>query len=84
MERMETLLQKFNNEINNHGEFWNYYNQNFGNILENTQCARKFIYRFFANGGKDYILDEWINEQDENIGMRKLHTVNVFFIGVYL
>lgn len=36
------------------------------------------------NGGKDYILDEWINEQDENIGMRKLHTVNVFFIGVYL
>ena len=36
------------------------------------------------NGGKDYILDEWINEQDENIGMRKLYTVNVFFIGVYL
>lgn len=84
MERMETLLQKFSDEINNHGDFWNYYNQNFGNILENTQCARKFIYRFFANGGKDYILDEWINEQDENIGMRNLHTVNVFFIGVYL
>ena len=43
-----TLYKELRNEMENHKEFWNYYNVNFGDAFQNQTAARDFIYKYFA------------------------------------
>lgn len=78
------LYQKLKNELENNSWFWNYYNVNFDNMLKNDRSARKFIYDYFKGGAKTYALDTWIDSMNENVCMRNIHSVNVFFLGALL
>ena len=79
-----TLYKELRNEMENHKEFWNYYNVNFGDAFQNQTAARDFIYKYFAGGSKLHSLDIWTKSIDQYIEMRNVHTVNVFFIGIFL
>lgn len=70
--------------MENHKEFWNYYNVNFDDVFQNEDSAREFIYQYFKYGSKMYPLYTWANSMDKYIQMRNIHTVNVFFIGAFL
>lgn len=78
------LYRKLKNEMENHEEFWNYYNVNFGDVFQNQEAARTFIYKYFDRGSKLPALDSWVESTDNYIEMRNVHTVNVFFIGIFL
>ena len=77
------LYRKLKNEMENHEEFWNYYNVNFGDVFQNQEAARTFIYKYFDRGSKLPALDSWVESTDNYIEMRNVHTVNVFFIGIF-
>ena len=79
-----TLYQQLRNEMENHREFWNYYDLKFEDFFQDEGTARDFIYNYFKGGFKLYALDTWINSQNEYLEMRNVHTVNVFFIGAFL
>lgn len=79
-----TLYKKLQKELENHREFWNYYNMDVDGVFMNENIARDFIYNYFRSGSKSYALDNWVNSMNEYIQMRNIHTVNVFFIGAYL
>ncbi len=79
-----TLYQKLRNEMENHRGFWNYYGVNFEDVFQDESVARDFIYNYFKGGSKLYALNTWENSMNEYLQMRNVHTVNVFFIGVFL
>ena len=78
------LYQKLCNEIKKHGTFWNYYGDRFEDVLKSERTAREFIYNYFKKGSKSYILSEWSSCSNEDMQVRNMHTVNVFFIGAML
>ena len=57
---------------------------NFGDVFQNQEAARTFIYKYFDRGSKLPALDSWVESTDNYIEMRNVHTVNVFFIGIFL
>ncbi len=79
-----TLYQQLQIEMQDHRDFWNYYGDNFDNVFRDEIAAGNFIYNYFKQGCKLCVLDSWENSIDEYTQMRNVHTVNVFFIGVFL
>lgn len=79
-----TLYQKLQDEIRNHRDFWNYYDMKVEDVCKNEKSASKFIYKFFESGSKSYAIREWMEYSDDSMQMRNIHTINVFFIGVFL
>lgn len=79
-----TLYQKLQDEIRNHRDFWNYYDMKVEDVCKKEKSASKFIYKFFESGSKSYAIREWMEYSDDSMQMRNIHTINVFFIGVFL
>lgn len=75
-------------EINEHKKFWNYYEEQYENILETEEGAENFIKKYFEVGSKACMVQFSDSEKMyidlKSMGMRMVHTVNTFFIGVFL
>lgn len=79
---MYELLQ---NELQNHRKFWDYYGHSSVNdILEDEYGAEQFIKEYFEAGAKLYAVKGWPLSENRYEDTRYVHTVNTFFIGVYL
>lgn len=78
------LLEHLKHEIQNHPEFWNYYETNFTNPLNSIEEAKRFIEQYFIAGSKKDIIKDWSGNTESEILFRNRHSVNVFFIGAML
>lgn len=64
---------------------WNYYGHTVCNPLHSQEDAKKFVLDYFEAGSKEKVLSSWnVSSNDKGRLFREIHTVNVFFIGVYL